>query len=497
VDIIEEIAELTAQRKLLPFLGAGCSKAALNCDWDSIIQDMKVKVTVSDMGHLNIAQAYVDEYGKDGLCQFLKQYLHVSFFDETKNYCHISIMCSGAHVIYTTNQDNVMEHCMKHFGRKFRSVIRLSDLIDSYPDECLYIKFHGDLSVPESVVFTTEDYQGRMQEQNNFLDIRLRADLLGRQLLFVGYSFRDPNIQDLFIRLQEIAGGSLPSSYLIAYSATDSFKRDCEAYNIKVVVPQELFPGLSTQIAFETFLTEWNRLTFEKFTLNDVHDIFHPSREVCIRMLAPIECKLLEETLPGMSVIEAIRKFRGLVDAANIPASIQERIANVFFSLCQRCKTEEEADNLNGASFNLRLTDPKLVFMQAAHVLALANVFKRHGLISLYYVTMPNGFPEHIGVLIGATSIELLVKWNRPISAYFQEVLLNIADYSNSYDSFGDQATTYCSKQYNFAWSQHKTTLENPLKRQKRLNAPLKKFVETDYNKIKKDMLQTLPFEFI
>ncbi len=81
---IEEIAELTAQRKLLPFLGAGCSKAMLNCDWDSLVQDMRSSICASEEDHLAIAQAYVDVHGKAGLCEFLKARLCVAHFGKKR-----------------------------------------------------------------------------------------------------------------------------------------------------------------------------------------------------------------------------------------------------------------------------------------------------------------------------------------------------------------------------------------------------------------------------
>lgn len=493
---IEEIAELTAHRKLIPFLGAGCSKSMLNCDWDSLIQDMEAHISSTARDHLAVAQAYVDEHGKAGLCTFLKHYLYAEDFDEEKGGCHIAVMCSGTHTVYTTNQDNVMELCMEHFGRKFRKVVHLDDLVEAYPDEHLYIKFHGDLEDPDSVVFTEKDYRSRTEQDNYFLDIRLRSDLLGRQFLFLGYSFRDPNIQQVFQELQRIAGGQLPPSYLVAYEADEIFVQECKKYNIEVIVPREQFPDLSTPDAFDMFLGEWNRLTFEKYMSDDINSLFSPHRDVIIRMLSSVECGLLENALPTMALPEAILKFRGLVDAANIPEGIQERVANVFFELCRRCETEDEVSQLNGASFNLHLTKPKLWLEQAAHVLALANVCESNGGIPHYHATIRNGFPRDVGVFIGAMSIELLREWDRTPRRYFLEVLSRYADFSVQYDSSGPQMAQYCIEQYSYAWEQCKTTLENPLKRQKRLNSPLPRFVNTDYRKILNDLTQKFPIEF-
>jgi len=62
---------------------------------------------------------------------------------------------------------------------------------------CEIIKFHGDLNHPDQIVLTESDYENRLRLLTA-MDHRLRADLLGRVVLFIGYSFRDPNVSYLF-----------------------------------------------------------------------------------------------------------------------------------------------------------------------------------------------------------------------------------------------------------------------------------------------------------
>lgn len=38
--ILEVLCTLTASNKLVPFLGAGCSKSILQCDWDSLMAEL-------------------------------------------------------------------------------------------------------------------------------------------------------------------------------------------------------------------------------------------------------------------------------------------------------------------------------------------------------------------------------------------------------------------------------------------------------------------------
>lgn len=60
-------------------------------------------------------------------------------------------------------------------------------MCESVAGESLLVKFHGDTSVPDSLVFGTRSYQARMaNEDNHPLDIKLRSDLLGKRLMFLG-----------------------------------------------------------------------------------------------------------------------------------------------------------------------------------------------------------------------------------------------------------------------------------------------------------------------
>jgi hypothetical protein len=69
-------------------------------------------------------------------------------------------------------------------------------------DDAVHIvKLHGDLTVPSGMVFTETSYFERLSFESP-LDVKLRADALGKSLLFIGYSLADINIRYLMFRLQ-------------------------------------------------------------------------------------------------------------------------------------------------------------------------------------------------------------------------------------------------------------------------------------------------------
>lgn len=99
-------------------------------------------------------------------------------------------------VYYTTNFDNFLERGLNLGGRSCNVVAVENEMGISHGD-CEVVKFHGDLDHPDQIVLTELHYERRLS-LSNALDYRLRSDLLGRYILFLGYSFRDANVSYLF-----------------------------------------------------------------------------------------------------------------------------------------------------------------------------------------------------------------------------------------------------------------------------------------------------------
>jgi hypothetical protein len=118
--------------------------------------------------------------------------------------------------MYTTNYDNLIERALALHERGCVALSRERDFPAAFEaslddgDVCQVVKFHGDLSARDRMVLTETDYQQRLKLDTE-MDLRLRSDLLGRAVLFLGYSFRDPNVSYIFKLVQE-AFALLPDS---------------------------------------------------------------------------------------------------------------------------------------------------------------------------------------------------------------------------------------------------------------------------------------------
>lgn len=114
---------------------------------------------------------------------------------------------------YTTNYDSFLERAFALHGRR-HEVVAIESQMGGFHEDCQIIKFHGDLDHPDQIVLTESDYEERLR-LSTAMDYRLRSDLLGHVVLFLGYSFRDPNVSYLFrLFVDDFWGkrGSLPGT---------------------------------------------------------------------------------------------------------------------------------------------------------------------------------------------------------------------------------------------------------------------------------------------
>jgi hypothetical protein len=104
-------------------------------------------------------------------------------------------------------------------------------------------------------VLTEADYFERL-DLVSALDLKLRADILGRSLLFLGYSFRDMNMRYLLYKLHRLRSRLPPSqrrnpiAYLTVFGSNDVQRKLLRQWEVEVI---ELDPRDKTK-STERFL---------------------------------------------------------------------------------------------------------------------------------------------------------------------------------------------------------------------------------------------------
>lgn len=149
----------------------------------------------------------INKYNKRQIVEEVSTRFRPVKYDASKSKYLDYITRSHVNTIFTTNFDTLIEDCLDVNGIEYNAV--------SCNDELKYcfeakskkdiIKIHGDIN-SEDIIITKNDYED-FAENNRLFVRRLEQDLLTKSLLFIGYSYNDPNIQNIVNNVRLLIGG--------------------------------------------------------------------------------------------------------------------------------------------------------------------------------------------------------------------------------------------------------------------------------------------------
>jgi hypothetical protein len=177
--------------------------------WSQLIKHMRAELDLPpDSGVSNsyqtLAEYYRLKHGSIGpLRSWMDRRWSVSEERVKESRIHELIVALDFPTIYTTNYDSNLEVAYGVYNKAFVKVVNAKDLAQADDNTTKIIKFHGDFEDDQSLVIAETDYFRRLSFSSP-LDIRFKADALGRTLLFIGYSVSDLNIRLLLYTLSEV-----------------------------------------------------------------------------------------------------------------------------------------------------------------------------------------------------------------------------------------------------------------------------------------------------
>jgi len=252
--MLSELLREHEKENVVLFVGSGVS-ANLNLPtWNDLIDyiakelgyDPDIYRTFGD--NYALAEYYKVEKGTIGpLRSWLDTNWHSSDIDILESTIHEKIVKSEFPVIYTTNYDRWIELAHKAHNKQFKKVVSVADL--KYLDESTtqIVKFHGDFDNDESIVMGETSYFERLDFESP-LDIKLRSDLLGKSVLFIGYSLQDINLRFLFYKLAKIwndsnLGEAQPKSYIFSPRPNPVQEKVLKQWGIEMINSETDHPG--------------------------------------------------------------------------------------------------------------------------------------------------------------------------------------------------------------------------------------------------------------
>ncbi|WP_188594645.1 SIR2 family protein [Paenibacillus silvae] len=197
------------------FAGAGLSKPAGFVNWKELLRDIAEEINLNidkESDLIAVAQYHVNENG--GNRGKINQALIDEFTKDaeiTEN--HKILARLPIDTYWTTNYDDLIEEALKIEGKRIDSKITTENLAVTKPNSDAKIyKMHGDISLPHEAVLTKDDYENYNNKRQLFTTA-LQGDLVSKTMLFIGFSFDDPNLEYILSRIRILLGQNQRTHY--------------------------------------------------------------------------------------------------------------------------------------------------------------------------------------------------------------------------------------------------------------------------------------------
>lgn len=251
---METLRNAYKSKNIILFVGSGISSSIGVPSWSDIISeiarqleyDNDILKTFGD--YLALAEYYKIKKGSIGP---LRSWMDISFHStqkiETSN-IHRIIANANFPIIYTTNYDRWIEKAFEYYKKPFHKIVNVKDFAEINNSRTQIIKFHGDFDDDNSIVLDETSYFKRL-EFDSPLDIKLRSDIIGKTVLFIGYSLSDINIRILFYKLSKLwdnyslSRDEKPKSYIFSPTPNHIQKEILQQWGITMLASNQENPS--------------------------------------------------------------------------------------------------------------------------------------------------------------------------------------------------------------------------------------------------------------
>jgi hypothetical protein len=208
--IPDELITSVREGQTLLFAGAGLSMGLKLPSWAELIAhlaselgyDAEVFQALGD--NLQLAEFYkIKKTSLGALRSWLDRKWHEDESQVDASRSHQAIINLKFPTIYTTNYDRWLEIAFDRRKIKRVKIANVGDFAQDRREAVEIVKLHGDFDDDESLVLTEESYFERLSFESP-LDLKLRADIIGKSVLFIGYGMADVNVRYLWYKLHKL-----------------------------------------------------------------------------------------------------------------------------------------------------------------------------------------------------------------------------------------------------------------------------------------------------
>lgn len=234
-DIDSVLVERFAHGNGTVFVGAGISLGSRLPSWSELMShlrtDLGTEISAST-DYLHIAELFETKHSRSVLVQYLKERLGDVRFQLTKT--HELIVGLPVQRIYTTNFDTLLEQASQKKQINRNVIFNASHVGFSDTSTLSIVKLHGDLGDPNSIVISARDFYSYFAKNPAVADL-LKVELQTHTVLFLGYSFSDPNLGMILGNSAVQSGSSRPLLYSLQFNPSDLYIQAMNARGVKVI----------------------------------------------------------------------------------------------------------------------------------------------------------------------------------------------------------------------------------------------------------------------
>lgn len=228
-------------KQLVLFVGAGASIDSGLPLWSSAVKQIsdKLNLTIKDLDFTIIPQYYYNARGNKEYTQLMREIFKYNVKLNTQP-VHSLLLKFNTDTIITTNYDNLIEQAAEENGEFVQVISQDVDLPYRKEGKEL-IKIHGDF-VHDNFVLKEDDY---LHYHKNFklIENYVKSIIGTKTVLFIGYSFNDPDIKHVFSWVKDVLNEHFQSAYMIVTGKSRN-QNEVEYYRhlgINLIYSTELF----------------------------------------------------------------------------------------------------------------------------------------------------------------------------------------------------------------------------------------------------------------
>lgn len=229
-----EITSLITSGCCTLFVGAGLSMGSNLPGWQELTEYLRRDLGCShEYDFPKLAQAYEKLRSRKALISRVCELTDRKSKGPTT--VHRLLPHLGIQTWITTNYDDLLEVTLGESGQPPCIVIKDEDLAHRSQRVLRLVKLHGDRRCPDSILITKNDLFA-VRQKRPLLWGFLMNELVQSSILFLGYSMRDPDFNQIQAELLHLLGpGHLRRSYAAMFDGDEIQKADCDTRNISII----------------------------------------------------------------------------------------------------------------------------------------------------------------------------------------------------------------------------------------------------------------------